>query len=178
MKDESWSWGLQGGWRISIFYAVKNETRNPPSHNKELGKNALSRLCGMQKTASLNFCTPCELSWGNAFFPGPLHTDFFFLHTFLNLTTSFIWKCYQQNCLFPCICLRGTAFTLWAADERGQPVCRGLIRGLWKLFSPENFWPGNYQSDLVRVKFRIQYARMLSLYTRKFVMSTLLFIWV
>ncbi len=37
----------------------------------ELGKNALSRLCGMQKTASLNFCTPCELSWGNAFFPGP-----------------------------------------------------------------------------------------------------------
>ncbi|RLC09580.1 MAG: hypothetical protein DRI57_21870 [Deltaproteobacteria bacterium] len=29
---------------------------------KELGKNALSRLCGMQKTASLNFCTPCELS--------------------------------------------------------------------------------------------------------------------
>ncbi len=39
--------------------------------SKELGKNALSRLCGMQKTASLNFCTPCELSWGNAFFPGP-----------------------------------------------------------------------------------------------------------
>ena len=38
---------------------------------KELGKNALSRLCGMQKTASLNFCTPCEFSWGNAFFPGP-----------------------------------------------------------------------------------------------------------
>ncbi|RLC10284.1 MAG: hypothetical protein DRI57_20630 [Deltaproteobacteria bacterium] len=34
------------------------------------------------------------------------------------------------------------------ADERGRPVCRGLIRGLCKLFSqekiPKNFWPATY----------------------------------
>jgi len=57
--------------------------------------------------------------------------------------------------MFSGICLWGTTFPLWAADERrwtrtaclprSHPRSSVFIRGLWKLFSqekiPENFWP-------------------------------------